>query len=110
MNELPLEVTPEETKQLLDGSECELLDVREQAEYDTAKIAGSKLLPMSEIQTRVDELEAFRDKRLIVHCHHGGRSMQVVQWMRQQGFTQVQNMAGGIDRWSIDVDQNVPRY
>ena len=107
---LPIEILPAETKQAMEDPQTVLLDVREQAEYETAKIDGSQLLPMSEIRERADEFEAFRDKRLIVHCHHGGRSMQVVQWLQQQGFTQVQNMAGGIDRWSMEVDPSVPRY
>ncbi|MEM6366009.1 MAG: rhodanese-like domain-containing protein, partial [Planctomycetota bacterium] len=46
----------------------------------------------------------------VVHCHHGGRSMQVTQFLRQKGFSHVQNMAGGIESWSLEVDSAVPRY
>ena len=51
-----------------------------------------------------------KDTRLIVHCHHGGRSFQAAGWLMKRGFTNVTNMAGGIDAWSTDVDTAVPRY
>ncbi len=108
---LPIEIDVQAVQKMLEaGDDFVLLDVREQAEYDTAKIEGSRLLPMSEIQTRVSELADLQEKHLVVHCHHGGRSMQVVQWLAQQGFTQIQNMQGGIDAWSLQVDAQVPRY
>ncbi|TWU15909.1 rhodanese-like domain-containing protein [Allorhodopirellula heiligendammensis] len=87
-----------------------LLDVREPAEYETARIDGSRLLPMSELQARFGELLPHRDDHVVVQCHHGGRSMQVVQALRQAGFSRVQNLAGGIDQWSLQVDDTVPRY
>ena len=110
-NELPLEVDVQTVAAMRDrGDDFLLLDVREPSEYETAKIDGAQLLPMSELRERVGEIENHRDKPIIVHCHHGGRSMQVTQALRQHGFQKVQNMAGGIDQWSLDVDQNVPRY
>ena len=87
-----------------------LLDVREPSEYETAKISGSLLIPMGELGERISELEEHRDRLIIVHCHHGGRSMQVTQALRNHGFEKVQNMAGGIDQWSQQIDQGVPRY
>ena len=87
-----------------------LLDVREPAEVATAKIAGSMHIPMREIPARLAELEPHKTGRIVVHCHHGGRSQRVTHYLRQQGFTQVQNMSGGIDAWSLKVDQAVPRY
>jgi len=87
-----------------------LLDCRTAEEYATAKIAGSLLLPMQEITERVAELEAWRGKPIIVHCHHGMRSLRVAKWLREQGFTLAQSMQGGIDAWSTDVDPAVPRY
>ena len=62
------------------------------------------------LRERIDELEAHRDGRIVVHCHHGGRSMQVTQALRSMGFEQTQNMAGGIDAWSQLIDDSVPRY
>lgn len=87
-----------------------LLDCREQKEFDVARITGSRLVPMHDIPDRLSELEAFRDKPIVVHCHHGGRSLRVTQWLRQQGFMTAQNMAGGIDAWSMEIDPTVPRY
>ncbi|MEM9589021.1 MAG: rhodanese-like domain-containing protein [Planctomycetota bacterium] len=111
MTELPLEVDVHHVQKLLSSNEdFLLLDVREENEYAVAMIDGSTLLPMSQIRDRLSELEPHREKLIVVHCHHGGRSMQVTQALRSQGFTQVQNMAGGIDDWSQQIDPTVPRY
>ena len=87
-----------------------LLDCRTPEEHATAKITGAMLLPMQELAERVAELSAWKDKPIIVHCHHGMRSLRVAQWLREQGFTRAQSMQGGIDAWSTDVDPTVPRY
>lgn len=92
------------------GTSFLLLDCREQSEYETARIQGSMLIPMSELQGRVGELEPHRNRHIVVHCHHGGRSLRVTHWLRNQGFSNVQNMAGGIDQWSQEIDPSVPRY
>jgi len=108
---LPLEVDCRTVKQMMDGrEEFLLLDCRESDEHALAAIAGARLLPMSEIAQRVGELSAHRDERIVVHCHHGGRSLRVASWLRQQGFQQAQSMSGGIDRWSQEIDSSVPRY
>ncbi len=87
-----------------------LLDCREPGEYETAKIGGAVLVPMSSITQKVGELEPHRNRRIVVHCHHGGRSLRVARWLRDQGFSQAQSMAGGIDAWSLQIDTAVPRY
>jgi len=87
-----------------------LLDCREQDEYDLVRIAGAQLLPMSQLAARAAELEPYRDKQLVVHCHHGGRSLQVAAWLRKQGYAKAQSMAGGIDQWSTEIDPSLPRY
>ncbi|ELP33566.1 rhodanese-like domain-containing protein [Rhodopirellula baltica] len=108
---LPLEITVSELDAMRTrGDEFVLLDVRETAEYETARIEGSKLLPMSEIQQRLSELDEHRQDHIVVQCHHGGRSMQVTQFLQSQGFEKVQNLAGGIDQWSQQIDSSVPRY
>ncbi|MFO0906020.1 MAG: rhodanese-like domain-containing protein [Pirellulales bacterium] len=108
---LPWEVDVVAVKQMLDEkADFLLLDCREQPEYQTAKIAGAVLTPMSEIQQRLGELDAHRQRRIVVHCHHGGRSLRVARWLREQGFPQAQSMAGGIDAWSLQIDSQVPRY
>ena len=108
---LAMEIAPSEVKALLDGqADFFLLDCREADEHATASIAGAALLPMSEIQERVSELEPQRERHIVVHCHLGGRSMQVAQWLREQGFAQAQSMAGGIAAWSEAIDPSVPTY
>jgi rhodanese-related sulfurtransferase len=108
---LPLEVDVSAVAKLrAAGEKFTLLDCREPSEHQTAHIEGSTLIPMREISGRMGELEPFKSERIIVHCHHGGRSMRVTQWLREQGFPKVQNMAGGIDAWSQQIDPSVPRY
>jgi len=111
MPDLPLNIDVTSVKQLRDaGQPLLLLDVRNPDEHATANIAGSTFIPMSELQARFAELEPHKQDHIVVHCHHGGRSMRVAQFLRQQGFAQVQNMDGGIDAWSLQVDPSVPRY
>ena len=109
--DVPLEIDVAEVSALQRSeSDFLLLDVREPDEYATARIAGAVLVPMSQLRERIDELEPHRQRRIVVHCHHGGRSLQVVHALRERGFDQAQNMAGGIDAWSLQVDPQVPRY
>ncbi len=108
---LPLEIDVQAVKRLLDsGDDFMLLDCREPDEREFVKIEQAVFVPMGDIPTRVDELEKYRRKRIVVHCHFGGRSLQVVQWLRGQGFAHAQNMKGGIDAWSAEVDPSLPRY
>jgi len=109
---LPLEVEPQDVKRALDDdqSDCVLIDCRERDEHELVHIGAATLLPMSEIENRRSELEPHLERRVIVHCHHGGRSLRVAQWLRQQGFAKAQSMAGGIDRWAERIDPSLPRY
>jgi rhodanese-related sulfurtransferase len=86
-----------------------LLDVREQWEFDTASIAGAKLMPMGDIPGRAHQ-ELDEDQPIAVLCHHGARSLNVTMWLRQQGFEKAQSVAGGIDAWSRAIDPTVPTY
>lgn len=107
----PMEIDCETVRRKLEaGGDFVLLDCRERDEHETARIAEARLLPMSEIQERIGELEPDRDREVVVHCHHGGRSLRVANWLRQQGFTRAKSMAGGIDEWSERIDPSVPRY
>ncbi len=110
-NELPLEVTCRAVKEKLDTGEAFLLlDCREMDEYSVAHIEGARLLPMSELSARLGELDAYRNQEVVVHCHHGGRSERVANWLRGQGFAGARTMVGGIDRWAEEIDRSVPRY
>jgi adenylyltransferase/sulfurtransferase len=108
---LPLETDCKSVKAKLDARHVFLLlDCREPDEHQTVNIQGAKLLPMSELMTRVGEIESWKGKEIVVHCHHGGRSLKVTNWLRQQGFPKVQSMAGGIDQWAVEIDPSLPRY
>lgn len=110
-DQFPLEIDVHAVKKLLDGGEdFLLLDCREPEEVNFVRIPGSTVIPMKEIPSRMDELAGFREKRIVIHCHHGGRSLRVANWLRQQGFSHAQNMAGGIDAWSLEIDPQLPRY
>lgn len=106
-----IETDCQSVKSRLDtGDEFLLLDCREQNEWDHVRIDGATLLPMSEIQERVAELDDHRDRDIVVYCHHGGRSLQVAMWLQQQGFSNALSMAGGIDVWAQQIDPGLPRY
>jgi rhodanese-related sulfurtransferase len=108
---VPLEIDCRSVKAKLDSdADFLLVDCREEDEYRKAHIEKAQLLPMSAIQERLSELEPHRNREIVVHCHHGGRSLRVTNWLRGQGFENVKSMAGGIDQWSIEIDQTVPRY
>lgn len=85
-----------------------LLDVREPAERQLATVDGAHHIPMGEVPERLGEIP--RDRDVVVHCHHGGRSQQVAEFLEDQGYDRIANLDGGIDRWSTDVDQEIPRY
>lgn len=107
----PLEIDCQTVKARLGaGSPFLFLDVREPDEYATAHIEGTTLLPMSQLVDRAAELETHKNGEIVVHCHHGGRSLRVVNWLREQGYAHAINMAGGIDQWSQAIDPSVPRY
>lgn len=106
------EITPLEAQSLLKkDSEAILIDVREPEEFALAHVEDSQLLPMQTIPAELQKLEQMADENtLLVLCHHGVRSLQVVAWLRQQGIEDCYSVAGGIDRWSREVDESVPRY
>lgn len=102
-------ITPRELKDRLDkGDKLFILDVREPWEYSMAKIEGSVLIPLGTLPQSLDKLD--RNAEIVAHCHLGMRSADAVGFLLQQGFTNVKNLVGGIDAWSIQVDSTVPRY
>lgn len=109
---LAFEVTPAEVKQrFASGEKLFLIDVREPFEHAIAHIDGSQLIPMNSVPGALTDLEGKADEgTLVVFCHHGVRSANVVNWLRGQGIADCQSMAGGIERWSTDIDPSVPRY
>src|SRR5688572_1343923 len=102
-------VSVRELKQKMDGGEAlTLIDVREPYEYEIARIPGSRLIPLGELETRVGELP--RTGTLVLQCHSGGRSEHAVRLLQGAGFENAYNLVGGIDAWSVEIDSAVPRY
>ena len=87
-----------------------LIDVREQDEWSVARIAEAELLPLSQWPDIAVQKLTNKSQPLLVQCHHGGRSERAAAWLLAQGFSDVTNVAGGIDAWSALVDESVPRY
>jgi rhodanese-related sulfurtransferase len=107
----PIEVDVQTVQQWLqDRDDWLLIDCREESEYAVAKIPGAVLMPMSKWAEVVPQLETHQGKHVVVHCHHGGRSLRVANWLRANGFPTAQSMAGGIDAWSQEIDPAIARY
>jgi len=90
------------------GDKLLLIDVREPWESDLCKLPGAKLIPLGTLPANLNTLLDADD--VICYCHHGMRSLDAAVWLRQQGVESAKSMAGGIERWSAEVDPNVPRY
>jgi adenylyltransferase/sulfurtransferase len=102
------EISVEDLKKKLDAKEdVFVLDVREPHEYKICNINGH-LIPLNDLPKRVQELD--RSKEIVVHCRSGARSARAVGFLRQAGFTNVTNLAGGILAWADRIDPKMPKY
>src|ERR1700761_2669441 len=102
------QIGPEELKRRQTaGEDVFVLDVREPHEFQIANIGGH-LIPLNDLPKRVGELD--REKNIVVQCKSGGRSQRASEFLQQQGFTHVENLAGGITAWSEKVDPSIPKY
>jgi adenylyltransferase/sulfurtransferase len=98
------------SRALATQGELLLVDVREPHEFEKARIEGAKLIPLGQLAARLGELADWKQRRVVMHCHKGGRSAKACAQLRDAGFANVANLTGGIDAWSITVDPKVPRY
>jgi adenylyltransferase/sulfurtransferase len=87
-----------------------LLDVREPEEFQIASLPAARLIPLGQIPASLDQLMDWKDKPVVVYCHHGIRSLHAINFLAQSGFTNLANLSGGIDAWSREVDPKMPRY
>ena len=104
-----VEITPRElTARLSRGEQLQLIDVREQFEWDIAHIDGAQLVPLATLPEVVDTLD--RDREVVVYCKGGSRSRAAASHLADAGFPRVTNLTGGILRWQAEVDPTLPRY
>ncbi|HEX8329594.1 MAG TPA: rhodanese-like domain-containing protein [Hymenobacter sp.] len=105
-----LEITPEELHQRLQaGEDLQLVDVREEMEFEYGHLPGSLLLPLGELPRRAHEIRA--EGPVVLICHHGVRSAQALGYLRHRlGLTNLLNLRGGVDAWTDQVDSTFPRY
>ena len=108
MDNYPPEIDVNQTKELLAQDGTFLLDVREGFELDICKIDGSVHIPMNDVPNNLDKLPT--DKHILVQCHHGGRSRNVMNFLHDNGFDKVSNVSGGIDAWAVNLDPSMQRY
>jgi sulfur-carrier protein adenylyltransferase/sulfurtransferase len=102
------QVTVKELKQRLDaGEDVFVLDVREPYEYQIANI-GAKLIPQNDVPKRLDEID--RNREIVVHCRSGQRSQRIAEYLTQQGYGNVKNLAGGILAWADEIDPKMQKY
>jgi adenylyltransferase/sulfurtransferase len=100
---------PGQVKQLLEKDKTiVLLDVREAHEFDIVNIEGARLIPLSELHVRANELDTA--DTIITYCHHGHRSLQAIKTLQHFGFKKLKHLRGGIDAWACEVDQEMARY
>ncbi len=92
-------VTTLEATQLINRQDALVVDVREQAEYAQSHILNSRLLPLSQLEARMGDIEKFKDKPVIVYCASGSRSSSAAAILRKSGFSNVANLSGGFAAW-----------
>ncbi len=103
-----MQISPEELSAMLAGGQpLRLLDVRSREEHEAVMLPGSELMTQEVLQKLFGE---DKEQRIVVYCHHGVRSLDSAAYLIGHGMTNVQSLAGGIDAWSCEVDQSLPRY
>lgn len=101
------DLEPEDFNLLIKKNNTILIDVREPWEFDICKIQGAKNIPMNEI---INNSELNQDDNLAIYCHHGVRSLKVIDFLESNGFKNLFNLKGGVDLWSLNIDNSITRY
>ncbi len=107
---LPEITAREASARLASSTPPRLIDVREQEEWAICRLPGAELLPLSQIGALASVRLTDPAQPLLIYCHHGVRSARVAEFLQAKGFSDVTNLGGGIDAWSLEVDPAVPRY
>lgn len=104
-----VEITATELQELWKKNpKLKVVDVRNPEEYEICRIEGTTFIPLSEIGSRLGELN--KNDQIVLHCHHGMRSMRALEILKNAGFQNLKSLSGGIDAWSVEIDPSVPRY
>ena len=107
--EIPIEISVQDLCEMrTTGAGHTVLDVREPHEVDLVSLEGALAIPMNTIPDNLAQLP--RDTPLVIMCHHGPRSGNVTAWLREQGFDNATNLAGGIHQWAAEIDPGVGTY
>ena len=105
----PLDLSPADLhRRLRAGDDLQLIDVREEREFDYCQLPGSRLVPLGELPRRAAEIRT--EGPVVVICHHGVRSAQAAGYLRHLGRANVLNLRGGLDAWARQVDPDFPVY
>ena len=106
----PVEITVSEARERLESGAVRVVDVRDPEEFAYCQLPNAELIPLATLPSEAVNKLPDKSAEIIVYCHHGMRSMQAVGQLRALGYTNARSMAGGIDRWSREVEPDVPRY
>jgi rhodanese-related sulfurtransferase len=94
-----MDISIEELKERMDkGEQLNLIDVREEYEFDEFNI-GATLIPLGELPDRLEEIEAWKDQEILIHCRSGARSGRAKEYLTSEGYTNVRNVLGGMLAW-----------
>jgi len=107
------EITVQELKNKIDNNEdVFILDVREPFEQYQSNLDydHSKLIPVGELGERMDEIQSQKDSEIVCLCRSGGRSAKACDMLEREGFENVKNLKGGINKWAQEIDNSLPVY
>ena len=105
------ELSPRQVNEIIgEGGDFDLIDCREQDEWDFCRLDNARHVALSAFALNVSSLLALDAKPMVIYCHHGMRSLHATRWLRQQGRSNVFSLSGGIQRWSEEIDPQVPMY
>jgi rhodanese-related sulfurtransferase len=108
---MSMQMAPLELAELLDSENPpHLLDVRELEENQFVALPNSTLIPLGELAARAGEISDWREKNVVVYCHHGIRSLHAIGLLQAMGFTRLRNLSGGIHGWAREVDNSMATY
>ena len=112
LSPLPLEISVQETQRLLAQTESDLrlIDVRDPDEYALCRLPDAELISLQVLPSEAGARLPDKSAEIVLYCHHGMRSARAAEFLRQLGYTKARSMAGGIEKWSTEIDPAVPRY